>query len=43
MLSNKETSLDEISDKIENNGVKCINHVRFTPNIADALDDLTAS
>lgn len=37
MLSNKEVLLDEI----ENNGVKCINHVRFTPNIADALDDLT--
>ena len=41
MLSNKEVLLDEIADEIENNGVKCINHVRFTPNIADALDDLT--
>lgn len=43
MLSNKEALLDEIADEIENDGVKCINHVRFTPNIADALDDLTAA
>lgn len=43
LVTSQETLLTDIANSITEKGIKSTAHVRFMPNIADALDDLTQS